>query len=83
MVDLVYCLTNLLFFDIWLLYYINIRSSIIFCISSGYIYLSLSIYLSFSFVNVSELFCGEIFETFVILSAILVSIISPVVSAVF
>ena len=36
MVDLVYCLTNLLFFDIPLLYcYINLRSSIFLCLSAG------------------------------------------------
>ena len=44
MVELVYCLTNLLFLDIPLLYcYINLKSSIIFCVSSGDIYLSLGI----------------------------------------
>ena len=44
MVDLVYYLTNLLFFCILLLYYyINLRSSIIFYIFYGYIYLSLGI----------------------------------------
>ena len=48
-VDLVYCLTNLLFFYIPLLYYyINLRSSIIFCLFSGDIYLSLYIYLYIS-----------------------------------
>ena len=40
MVSLVYCLTSLLFFDISLLYYyINLRSSMIFCLSSGHTYL--------------------------------------------
>ena len=35
MVDLVYCLTNVLFFHIPLsYYYINLRSSITFCLSS-------------------------------------------------
>ena len=72
MVDLVYYLINLLCFVISLLYYyINLRSSIIFCLSSGDIYLSLSISLSCSFDPVSELFCCEVFETLVILSAIL------------
>ena len=42
-------------------------------------YLSLSIFSSF----VSELFCGEAFENLVILSAILFTIKSLVVSAVF
>ena len=45
----------------------------------GDISLSLSIFSSF----VSELFCGEVFETLVILSAILFQIKSPVASAVF
>ena len=76
MVDLVYYPTNLLFFDIPLLYYcINLRSSVIFYLSSGDI-LSLSIFLSnpvffYSFSTVSELFCGEIFQNFVIVTAIL------------
>ena len=48
------------------------------CLFSGDIYLTLSI---FSFV--SELLCGEVFETFVILSAILLPIKSLVASAVF
>ena len=73
MVNLVHCLTNLLFFDIPLLCnYINLRSSIIFCLSSADIYLSLGISLSCPF---------KIFETFVILSAILLPIKSPVASA--
>ena len=84
MVDLVHYLTNLLFFDIPLLYYyINLISSVILCLSSGDIYLSLGISLSYSFVIVSELFCGELLETFVVLVAILLPIISPVVSAAF
>ena len=79
MIDLVYYQTNLLFSDIALLYYyINLRSSIIFCFSSGNIYLSLSCL----FVIVSELFCGNLLETFVILLAILLPIKSPVASAV-
>ena len=84
MVDLVYYLTNLLFFDIALLYYyINLGWSIIFFLSFGDIYLSLSISLSFSFVIVSESFCGELLKTFVILLGILLPIKSPVASAVF
>ena len=51
----------------------------IFCLSFGDIYFSLSISSSFVF----ELFCGEVFETLVILSAILFPIKSPVASAVF
>ena len=59
--------------------YINLRLSIIFGLSSEDIYLSLSISSSF----VPELYCGEVFETLVILSAILFPIKSPVASAVF
>ena len=82
MVDLAYCLTNLLFFDIPLLYcYVNLRSSIIFYLSSGDIYLSLGISLSCSFATVSELFCSKFFETFVILSRTLLPIRPPVASA--
>ena len=57
MVDLVYYLTNSLFFDIPLLcYFINLISLIIFCLPCGDIYLSLDISLPYSFVTVSELF---------------------------
>ena len=84
MVDLVYCLSSLLFFDIPLLYYyINLILSIIFCLSFGDIYLPLCIYLSCSFVTASKLFCDEGVETFENLSAILLPIKSPVASAVF
>ena len=77
MVHFGYCLTSLLFFDIPLLY-INF----IFILDHQQIfvfvtYLSLSI--SYSFV--SELFCGEVFETLVISSAILFQIKIPVASA--
>ena len=53
MVDLVYCLTNLLSFIpllyyIILYYYINLNSSIIRCISSGDIYVSFDISLLLS-----------------------------------
>ena len=55
---------------------------------SGGIYISFGIYLSSPkfyvlFVTVSKLFCGEILETFVILSAILFPVKSPFASAVF
>ena len=79
----------LLFFGIPLLYYyIILKSSINFCLSSGDIYLSLVISLSclifpFSFIIIFELFYGDIFETFIILSAIFLPIKSPVASAVF
>ena len=58
MVDSLYHLISLLLFDIQLLYYstiiFNLRLSIIFCLSSRDIYLSLGIFLSCSFENVSE-----------------------------
>ena len=80
MSDLVYYLTSSLFFDVSLLYYyINFRSSVIFCLFSGDIYLSLGISLSSpifsaSFITASELLCGEVLKTFVILSAILLPV---------
>ena len=84
MVDLVYYLTNLLLFNIPLLYYyVNLRSPIIFCLPSGEIYFSLGISSSCPFVIVSELFCCELFETFVILLVILLPIKSPLASAAF
>ena len=43
----------------------DLRLPIAFCLSSGDIYLSLCICLSFSLVTFSELFCFEYFETFV------------------
>ena len=52
-------------------YYINLKSSMIFFLSSVNIYLYLDISLSCSFIIVLELFCGELLETFVILLAIL------------
>ena len=71
MVRLMYCLTNSLFFDMSLLYYYtNLNSSIIYCRFSGDMYLSFGISNSSSFFNFSEYF----FETFVILSAILLPI---------
>ena len=74
---------KLLFFEILLLsYYINLRSLIICFLFSGDIYLSLSSPIfSPSFVTISELLCGKVFETFVILSAILSPIKSPVAFA--
>ena len=77
MVYLVYCLKHLLLLDIPLLYYyINFRLSIIFCLFSGniYIYLSLDFSLSFSFVTDFELFCCKLFETFVVLSVVILAI---------
>ena len=85
MVYFVCCLTSL-FIDIPLFYYINLRSSIILWLCSEDICLSLYISLSipvFSSSFATGLFCGEVLETFLILSAILLSIKSPVASAVF
>ena len=90
MVASMYCLTNLLFFDIALLYYyINLSSSIIHCLSLGYIYIYISIYLLFG-ISISFLICFKLFckfysfnDFFVILSAILLTIKSVVGSAVF
>ena len=83
MVDLTYCLTNLLFFDIPSLYhYTNFNSSIICDLFSGDIYLSLGISIS----SLASSFCEcleDFFVTLVILSAILLPIKSPVASAVF
>ena len=74
-------LTNLLFFGNPLLYYyINLNSSIIFCISSGDICLSFGISLLTTFG------CGSfvgLFEILVILFAIVLTTRSPVASAVF
>ena len=79
MADLMRHLSNLLLFDIALLYYINLNSSIIFCLSFGGIYLSFGISLLTSFDCVSS-FC-DFFESFAaILSAIFLPIKSPVAS---
>ena len=67
MAHLVYCLTNLLLFNIPLLYwYINLNPSIICCPFSGYKYLSFGISIS----SLASLFCNSVedfFEVFVIL----------------
>ena len=71
-----YYLKKLYFYCILLLYYyINLRPSIIFCVSSGDIYYSLGISLSCSIFSVSfktffDLFCGDGLGDFVILSII-------------
>ena len=63
MVDLVYCLTSLLLFDISLsYYYINLRSSKIFCLFPEDIYISLGISVSLS--TAFEVFCGEFLEAY-------------------
>ena len=78
MVDLTRCLTNLLLFDIPLLYcYTNLNSSIICFLSSRDMYLLFGTSVS-SFGNS----LGD-FKTLVILPAILLPIKSPVSSAVF
>ena len=88
MADLVHCLSNLLFFDIPLLYcYTNLNSSIICCFFSGDIYLSFGVSDSL----LASLFCNffecnsvqDFFEALVILLAILLPIKSPVPSAIF
>ena len=66
------------FFDISLLYYFKLSSFIIYCLSSKDTYFTLGISLLFSFVIIFELFCCEFFETFVILSAVLLPIKPPV-----
>ena len=53
MVDLMCFLTNSLFFDIPLLYYTSLNSSIIGCLSSGDIYLFLAVAL-FTSTSVSS-----------------------------
>ena len=73
------CPANIIFFDILLLYcYTNLNSSIIYCLSCGDVYLFFGAFIS-SFCNS----LGDFFETFGILSAILLPIKSPVTSAVF
>ena len=72
-------LTNLLFFGIPLLYYyINLNSSIVFCLSCGNI--------SFFWYLLTTFECGSLagfYETLVILSAIKLPTRSPLASAVF
>ena len=76
--NLVYCLTNLLFSVIPVLYYcIIFRSSIIFYLVSGDIDLSFGISLSRpifsgSFVTVFKPSCGEVIKILKILSAVIV-----------
>ena len=59
---------------ILLYYYLNLRPSTILFLSSRYIYIYIFFFwysLLCSFVTVSELFCCEVFETFITLSIIL------------
>ena len=84
MVDLLYCLINVFFFDI--LYYVIIIDTIIIIIIIIIIIVIntiIIIFLRIFFKNVSKLFCGEFFETYVILSVILFTIKSPAASTVF
>ena len=88
MVDLMHCLTNLLFSDISLLYYTSLNSSIISCLSFSDMYRFLVVAL-FSFTSVSsfgnsllDFFDCNSVETLVILPAILLPIKSHVASAV-
>ena len=89
MVDLMRCLTNLLFFNISLLYcYTNLNSSIICCLSSTDIYLLFGASISsfHKFLECNSIECnsvGDFFRTLVILLAILLPIKSPVASAFF
>ena len=81
-------LSNLLFFDIPLLYYVSLNSSIIFCLSFEEIYLSFGISLLTSFDCFLHYVIDALVTSFglgfaVILSAILLPIKSPVASAVF
>ena len=81
MVDLMYFLTNLLFFDTPLLYYTNLDSLVICCRFSQ------DINLSFGISASSKSFCKcyflEDFEALVILSIILLPIKLPVTSPLF
>ena len=88
MVDSVYCLEN--FYFLIFHYYITVlildhqQSAVLFLEIYIYIFLGISLLSSIffvSFVTVSELFCGEVLEIFVILSAILLPIKSPLASA--
>ena len=82
MVYLLYHLISVLFFDIPLLDdYINRRSLIICCLFFRNLYVSLII--SSLFVIVSELFFGEVFDIFVILTVSSFPIKSKVASAAF
>ena len=78
---MMYDLTSLLFFGIPLLYhYINLNSSIFFCLPCR------DIYLSFGISLLAKFECGSLagfFEILVILFAIVLPARSPVASAIF
>ena len=85
---LMYCITNLLLFDIPLLYYyINLILSITFCLFSGDIYFFWHFFYQIYFfvlrLTVSKLFCEDLLDTFVDLPSNLLPIKSPVASAFF
>ena len=87
MVDSMYCLTILLFFDIQLYYYINLRSSIIslpffWSFISFFRCFFIMVNISCSFITVSKIFCGKVLETSVFLLATLLPIRSVVASSV-
>ena len=63
-----YCLTSLLFFYIPLLYYVNLNSSIICCLSPGDIYLFLVFLFHSYFVN--AVFLIAVFEAVFIASVV-------------
>ena len=67
----------------FILFWYAIIILLLFCFSSVDLCLFLGISLSCSFLTIYELSGCEVFETFVILSAILLPIKSPVVPAVF
>ena len=73
------CCIIISYYFIRFYYYIHVRSSIILCLSSGNIYLSRSI----PSLILTELCCGKLLETPVILLAVLLAIKSSVASTVF
>ena len=82
MMHLVYCLKNISIFDIPLLRdYINLISLITFCIASVNIYLTL--YISLPFLTAFKLFCGDVSDTLIILSAVLLLTEPPVAPSLF
>ena len=78
-------LSNKYNFGILLLYnYINLRSSIIFCFFFWrYIYFFRYFLIMLNIYNCLWAFCKELFDTFIILLAILLTIKSPAASAIF
>ena len=90
MLDLLYHLISLLFFDITLFYYYSNLSLLIVCFFFFLRYMHISVGISLSspifpssFVTISELLYSEVFGTFEIISAVLLLIKSPVYSVAF